>query len=210
MGIAERKEREKQLRKDEIISAAEKVFSLRGPDNATIDEIAEKAEISKGTIYLYFKSKEQLHREVAMRTFEKLFELASHLNEKGKNALEKLVELGNIFIDYIRKNPGYLMVLNFSGSPDYDNLDISKEELKEAVYRDSPIRMVLEFVTEGVEQNLIRSDINPLIIANTLWSQLLGVLQLAFLNKGLLDVVGLEPDVLFKNHLELVLNGIRK
>jgi len=210
MGIAERKEREKQVRREEILAAAEKIFILKGPENTTIDEIAEEAELSKGTIYLYFRSKEQLHREVAFRTSSKLINLAAHLDGKAGNALEKLVELGNIFIEFVSKNPGYLKVLLFSTGPDYENMDISKEELQEVIYRDSPIRMVLDFVKDGVKQGLIRSDINPLIIANTLWSQLLGVLHLAFMNKGLLEIVGLEQGILFKNHFELVVNGIKK
>ena len=59
MGIAERKEREKLQRRKDIIDAAEKVFFYRGFESATMDEIAEKVELSKGTLYLYFKSKEE-------------------------------------------------------------------------------------------------------------------------------------------------------
>ena len=64
MGIAERKEREKQQRKEEIIQAAESVFYSLGLDQATMDDIAAKAELSKGTLYLYFRSKEDLFFEV--------------------------------------------------------------------------------------------------------------------------------------------------
>jgi TetR/AcrR family transcriptional regulator len=46
MGIAERKEREKQQRKAEIIQAAELVFFSKGFEHSTIDDIAEKAELS--------------------------------------------------------------------------------------------------------------------------------------------------------------------
>jgi TetR/AcrR family transcriptional regulator len=55
MGIVERKEREKEHRKEEILDAAQKVFFERGLVTATMDEIAETAELSKGTLYLYYK-----------------------------------------------------------------------------------------------------------------------------------------------------------
>jgi AcrR family transcriptional regulator len=60
MGIHERKLREKENRVRQIVDAAEDIFFSKGVDAATIDEIAERAEISKGTVYLYFKSKEEL------------------------------------------------------------------------------------------------------------------------------------------------------
>jgi AcrR family transcriptional regulator len=61
MGIYERKQREKEQRKTEIINAARKVFSNKGFNTATMEEIASEAELSPGTLYLYFKNKEELH-----------------------------------------------------------------------------------------------------------------------------------------------------
>jgi TetR/AcrR family transcriptional regulator len=70
MGITERKEREKEHRKEEIIDAAQKVFFEKGLLLTTMDEIAEIAELSKGTLYLYYKSKENLYLAVMMRGTE--------------------------------------------------------------------------------------------------------------------------------------------
>ncbi|MFQ6113070.1 MAG: TetR/AcrR family transcriptional regulator [bacterium] len=58
--ILPRKERERQARREQILNAARKVFSERGFEKATLDEIAVAAEFGKGTIYNYFKSKEEL------------------------------------------------------------------------------------------------------------------------------------------------------
>ena len=62
MGTHERKEREKEHRREEILAAAQAVFFEKGLQNSTMDEIAERAELSKGTLYLYYKSKEDLSR----------------------------------------------------------------------------------------------------------------------------------------------------
>ena len=72
MGIAERKEREKQQRREEIMQAAEEVFFSKGFEKSTMDDVAEKAELSKGTLYLYFKSKEDLHMAVARKAINLL------------------------------------------------------------------------------------------------------------------------------------------
>ncbi len=55
-----RKERERLAKRQEILRAARRVFAERGLHAATLDEIAEKAEFAKGTLYCYFKSKDDL------------------------------------------------------------------------------------------------------------------------------------------------------
>jgi len=55
MGIKERKEREKERRRQQIIIAAKRIFSAKGFNKATMEDIAKEAEISPGTIYIYFK-----------------------------------------------------------------------------------------------------------------------------------------------------------
>jgi len=58
MSISERKAREKEHRRRTILHAAERLFAREGFMNTSLDAIAEEVEISKGTIYLYFKNKE--------------------------------------------------------------------------------------------------------------------------------------------------------
>ena len=57
---AERREQYLETRRNQIIDAAIEVFGHKGLDVATVDEIAQAAGISKGTIYLYFKSKDEI------------------------------------------------------------------------------------------------------------------------------------------------------
>jgi TetR/AcrR family transcriptional regulator len=61
-----RREREKLNRRNEILQAARKVFAEKGYDVATVDDVAATAELSKGTIYLYFQNKADLF----LSTFE--------------------------------------------------------------------------------------------------------------------------------------------
>lgn len=55
-----RREREKQLRRQSILSAAEILFAHNGYRKTKIEDIAEKAEVSVGTVYGYFQNKEEL------------------------------------------------------------------------------------------------------------------------------------------------------
>ena len=64
MGIAERKQREKEQRRQHILQVAETIFLEKGINSSTMDEIAAVCELSKGTLYLYFKSKEELFLDI--------------------------------------------------------------------------------------------------------------------------------------------------
>ena len=59
-----RKERERHRHRQDILTASEKIFSLKGYFNATIEEIAREAEFSVGTIYNFFDNKENLYQEI--------------------------------------------------------------------------------------------------------------------------------------------------
>lgn len=65
--IADRKEREKERRRGEITDAAEKLIFSRGYENVTMDNIARETELARGTLYLYFKNKDDIYIAIAIR-----------------------------------------------------------------------------------------------------------------------------------------------
>lgn len=60
------------MRREEIISAARDVFAVKGYNAATLDEIAERAEYGKGTLYNYFANKEELFDAVLAHSFDSI------------------------------------------------------------------------------------------------------------------------------------------
>jgi len=71
VGVAERRVREREARAEAILKAALKVFTHRGIKDATMDEIAQEAELGKGTIYYYFSSKEAILEELMHLTVDR-------------------------------------------------------------------------------------------------------------------------------------------
>ena len=90
MGIVERREREKEQRRSNILDAAEEIFFSKGFNTATMDEVAETAELSKGTLYLYFKSKEELYYGIASRALSLLREMFQKAADRQKTGIEKV------------------------------------------------------------------------------------------------------------------------
>lgn len=100
MGIRERRARERERRRQQIIVAAKRVFVNKGFGSATMDDIAKEAELSSGTLYLYFKNKNELYASMTLRVLQYLFIRLEHLhNEKGLTAQEKIEQLKTALMD---------------------------------------------------------------------------------------------------------------
>ncbi|TFH27321.1 MAG: TetR/AcrR family transcriptional regulator [Bacteroidia bacterium] len=209
MGIAERKEREKQQRREEIIQAAEQVFFSKGFDRSTMDDVAEKAELSKGTLYLYFISKEDLHMAVARKAIRLLRDFTQEAAEGDGSAVEKLGRMGRACIEFSRTHPDRMKAIMTLEELEPMALSASTIDVQEMIYQESTVGSVIELVEQGVQEKEIRSDIPALLVAHTLWMTVLSVIRFVTMKPGLLELLGLSQDQIFASHFELVLNGIR-
>ena len=72
MGLLERRGKEKDGRKKLILKSARTLFFKKGFNNVTVDEIAKSSELGKGSIYLYFNSKEEIYAQVLLNDIEDL------------------------------------------------------------------------------------------------------------------------------------------
>jgi AcrR family transcriptional regulator len=117
MVTARRKEKEKEKRRSEIIDAAEKLFFEKGFDGVSMDDVAEKAELAKGTLYLYFKSKDSLFFAVVLRGASILNGMFREYVSKGKTGADKLLSMGVAYYNFYRKYPDYYRLFTYSQSP---------------------------------------------------------------------------------------------
>lgn len=88
-----RKEREKRFRRSEILSAAIPLFAEKGYENTTIDDIAEKAEFGKGTIYNYFGSKEDIYWGILEEIFQSYYESIQEIDEQNEKFYDFMMQL---------------------------------------------------------------------------------------------------------------------
>lgn len=106
-----RKDRERIAKRREIIAAARNVFSRRGYESATLDEIAIQAEFAKGTIYNYFESKESLFAEIIDGMVADIAEMACVVADTGDSAEERFHEFAVTCIDYYKANDDVMRLM---------------------------------------------------------------------------------------------------
>jgi AcrR family transcriptional regulator len=209
MGIQERKEREKERRRQQIIVAAKRVFSDKGFNKATMEDIASEAELSPGTLYLYFKNKEELYASLSLRILQYLNIRVQHVNdEKNLDPEQKMIALREAMFDVYNFDP--LTILNLFHLQSSETLkNLSSEFLDEIneLSRKS-IGGIATIIEEGIKRGVF-VDKHPNALADIFWSLFSGVI----LWEASKNILNEEKDYL-KNTLdiafEIFTKGIKK
>ncbi len=116
MGIAERKERDKQEMHEKIVQAATRMFAEEGYEKTSIRGIAERIEYSPATIYLYFKDKDELLYAVQEEAFKNLLGQFKEL-ATIQDPVERLRRLGFTYLEFALKNPEHYTLMFVLNSP---------------------------------------------------------------------------------------------
>ena len=178
MGIKERREREKDARREEIISAAESVFLKKGLAEATMDEIAEKAELSKGTLYLYYKSKEDLYLAVTMRGMDIMHDLFARAISTGEPSIKRIENLGEAYYEFFDRHRNYFRMMHFFESTQFHS-QVSADMLQVCNETDRRVwELVLEPIKSAIDEGLLRNDLSPMEVGVMLWSNSNGLMRL--------------------------------
>ena len=211
MGITERREREKEQRKNDIVDAAERVFFKRGHEYATMDDVANEAELSKGTLYLYFKNKEDLYLAIHLRGNKILHSLFEKAVKNEKSGIEKTRSIGTAYVEYFHKYPDYFNAMLYYESRDIDFADKDSIAAECLVEGKTTMDLLINSIATGINDGSIRSDIDPVKTALCLWGQTTGILQIASLKEKniLVKHFSISARILIDYNFNLIYHALR-
>ncbi len=205
MGIQERKERERERRRQQIIVAAKRVFSDKGFNKATMEDIASEAELSPGTLYLYFKNKEELYASLSLRILQYFNIRVQHVNdEKTLDPEGKMRVLREAMFDVYNFDP--LTIINLFHLQSSETLkNLSPEFLDEIneLSRKS-IGGIAKIIEDGIKSGVF-IDRHPIALADIFWSLFSGVI----LWEASKNILNQEKDYL-KNTLDIAFDIFTK
>jgi AcrR family transcriptional regulator len=211
LGIAERKEREKEQRKKDIIDAAERVFFDKGHENATMDDVAEEAELSKGTLYLYFKNKEDLYLAIHLRGNKLLHTMFEQAFKQNKTGLDKTRAIGKAYVDFYKNYPDYFNALVYYESREIDYSDKNSVATECLMEGKTTLEILIKALETGMKDGTIRRDLDPLKTAITLWGHTTGIVQLAALKEKiiLLPIFSLSAEDVIEHSFDLIAHALK-
>ena len=178
MGLEERRRREKEHRRSVIVNAARKLFFEKGFKYVTVDNIAKKSELSKGSIYLYFKSKDEIYTHILFSDIEKFNKKSAHLFQENKSAAELTIEFACIYFEFFLNDRELfrIMMTFMLHTEDLNLADSVNEHIIEVT--NNTIKIIETILQHGIEKGEFPPDINVRQCRNAIWGFLNGIISL--------------------------------
>ena len=193
------------------MDAALEVFAEKGLPNATMDDVAEKAELSKGTLYLYFKSKEHLFFAIDMRASRMLHERFAEAVRGVKTGLARVRVIGRAYYQFCFDYPNYFRAMSYVERMDAQTYKAIADDLFPngmQSHSDSSLAILAEAIELGHKDGTINRDVDPWTMSILLWSTSNGVIQMIKNRGEYYKLLGLPMDDLYAEKERLVERGL--
>ena len=185
-------------KKSRILQAAGQVFAQNGFSQSTIAMIAKNAGVADGTIYLYFKNKEELLTQFFENKMRVIFEKFLEAVSGADSAEEKLRNLIRMHFAEFQKDKDMAVLYQVET---HSNVRMAEDQIREMskMYMD----IISLIVEQGQEQGLIRKDLYLSLVKRMIIGSLDEVINTWIHSEGKYDLVSMADPL-----VDLILNGI--
>lgn len=179
MGEANKKEAVAALHRARIMTAAEKLFSEKGYEQTTIEDISKASEYSRRTIYAYYESKDDILHRIIEKGLQALkMDIENAVNDNA-GFVDAYRAVCGAMRKYRMEYPHSLERLNRAGDEEIGRTAAS-DAVKNILRLGTEINKTLEaLIIRGQESGEVRKDIVPTLTVYVLWSSLDSLLALA-------------------------------
>ncbi len=205
MGVKERREREREQRKSQIMDTARALLLEKGLNATSINQIAKRCELSVGSIYFYFKDKEEIFASLQVEGLELLYQTILRAVDNESLPEEKIRSIALAHLRFSKEHKNYLDIIHyFLTSPK----TIFPPDLKNKIdsHGYASISILTDVIREGIEQGQFKA-VDPKRQALILWGSFIGMIQLKKLENTILSKD--EYQSLYMEALDRFLDGLR-
>jgi AcrR family transcriptional regulator len=174
MAIHERQLRDRERRRQQIIAASKRVFISKGV-KATIKDIAEEAELSPGTLYIYFKNKDELYASLSIRLLKHLNLRLQRVKERKEATLKQRIKAIQEALceSYEIDPPVFITLSHLQASETLDNISPDLLEQIMGLSRQS-LETLADIFATGMDNDRA-PDRDPQNLALILWGLFSGL-----------------------------------
>ncbi|UEG51654.1 TetR/AcrR family transcriptional regulator [Mucilaginibacter daejeonensis] len=195
----------KSQREQQIIDAADRVLLEVGAQDLTIDKMVAHLDVAKGTIYKYYKSKDDVLAELSVKALSVLLEHFKACAEQEGDPLKNLKDLVMAFYRYYLKYPKYFELFVYMERPDF------KSNIQSYLSISSEIK---NYFTEYLERcrsvGIIKKELDPSYCTYIIWGSCMGLMNFIEAKKVFIEeIVKLKRQDLLEIYADIVVNGMK-
>ena len=204
MGLQERRTREKEQRRLQILDAARSLVLKYGVFAVSVQQIAKLAELSVGTIYLYFESKEEIFATLQEEILDLMHEEMEEAIKQTSEPADALRAIARVYNSFSIENKKYFDVINYFLLP---SDIIFPPHLKTEIdhHGNRILSLVVEVIERGVSEGVFEAA-NPKRCAVVMWATIHGLIQFRKLRDTILR--GEDFDALYRYSVECFIAGL--
>lgn len=187
-------------KREAILRAAIKVFARKGYFSSKVSDIAGQAKIADGTVYLYFKSKEEILHSIFNRMMESFISEGKKEIEGIEKADEKLRRIAELHLERLGADRDLAIVfqVQLRGSIKF------MREFSAAGFAEY-LDIIRESISEGQKQGIFRKDLNPVVCSKILFGALDEMVTNWILSKKKMELAPAAGEV-----LDVFFNGVAR
>ncbi|HRS97043.1 MAG TPA: TetR/AcrR family transcriptional regulator [Smithella sp.] len=204
-----KKEKEKELRRNNILKAARRLFFDRGFKAVTVDDIAEKAGVSKGSIYLCFESKEEIYAQILISDNIILNDIIKNFSLIEASASQLLKEFARIYVNYFLNDKELFRILmTFMMRP--KEMQLTEEQTRELIRTTNDnIQVISRIIQKGIDSGEFTPLQDIRQTQNAIWGMLNGIIALyLFTGNPLKRMERIHNTV--QNSMEVFIKGLKR
>ncbi len=227
--MSERMERRKKERRNEIMDIAEKMIAQKGVQGMTMKEVAEKADVAIGTLYVYFKNKNSLCAAVNARISKQMRVIMEEESASCSNACKKIRATTAVVFEFREKYPDRwsafkeLLLLNYDTenindiysnndfNPEINDFqDISDENIRDLLIEDKKMsHLMKDIYRQGIQEGCIRSEIDLMPTIIFMRMALFMALEPLPYAQRMLEAENIDPEHFLEVALDLTRHAVR-
>ncbi|MBW1893821.1 MAG: TetR/AcrR family transcriptional regulator [Deltaproteobacteria bacterium] len=204
MGVKERRALEKELRRNQILDAARKLLFETGMKAISINKIAQEAELGVGTIYFYYKNKEEIFAALQEEGLKLLYAKIENIYQNKKKPDKKLKEMGTAYLQFSEDRKDYFDIISYFLSSSEvifplnlkTQIDLSGNKI---------LSLISSTIDDGIKAGIFKA-VNSRRFSIMFWGTVHGLVQFKKLKNTILN--GENHNEIYQYSIDSLIDGL--
>jgi AcrR family transcriptional regulator len=178
--VQTRRDEEKEMRRQDILDAAERVIAKHGWDRTDFGKVAARARLSRSLVYVYFPARDDLFHAVCERGLTDLEKRFATVMATQASGLEQCLALGRAYHAFAREEPLYFELISQFQANQLNPDAETQNEAKANAHGRGCLGLVVQAITHGLADGSIANSVgDPRPAAVSVWAFTHGLIQIA-------------------------------